>query len=402
MTPVRRRQRGAGVVVIAREEVEMNEDQKVRVWVQRFTDRDTLVLQWHDPETGKRRSKSAGTSDPDGAEAARRDLEYELNHGLHWQASDMPWPRFRQLFEAEYLTNLRPKTRERYADVLNLFEELARPGRLRSVGERSVSAFAAALRSKPTHGRAGMAPSTIRVTLQFLRTALAWAARQKLLPAVPAFPVVKVPRKKPQSVPAESFERILAVARDAEMRTFLLAGWLAGLRLNEAMCLSWEPAEDAPYLDLACNRIALPAEFVKAVEDQWVPIDPILRAALEALPEPHEGAVFRFTSGRTGRQIGLTGLSDRVIRLARRAGVRLTMHSLRRGFGCRYAGRVPAQVLQKLMRHANIATTMSYYANVDDAVEAAVLGDRRNTSRNTPPASSQAPPASGDVTPCQS
>jgi hypothetical protein len=50
------------------------------------------------------------------------------------------------------------------------------------------------------------------------------------------------------------------------------------------------------------------------------------------------------------------------------------MHSLRKGFGCRYAAKVPAQVLQKLMRHSNIKTTMDYYANVDDAVEQAVLG----------------------------
>jgi integrase len=61
------------------------------------------------------------------------------------------------------------------------------------------------------------------------------------------------------------------------------------------------------------------------------------------------------------------------------------MHSLRKGFGCRYAGKVPAQVLQRLMRHANIALTMTYYANVDDAVMAAVLGGERNSSRNTPP-----------------
>jgi hypothetical protein len=59
------------------------------------------------------------------------------------------------------------------------------------------------------------------------------------------------------------------------------------------------------------------------------------------------------------------------------------MKSLRRGFGCRYAGRVSAQVLQKLMRHSDIKITMDYYANVDDAVEAAVLGPHCNTSRNT-------------------
>jgi hypothetical protein len=57
------------------------------------------------------------------------------------------------------------------------------------------------------------------------------------------------------------------------------------------------------------------------------------------------------------------------------------MHSLRKGFGCYYAGKVPAQVLQKLMRHHSIRTTMDYYANVDQAAVDAVL--KRNSSRNS-------------------
>jgi integrase len=69
--------------------------------------------------------------------------------------------------------------------------------------------------------------------------------------------------------------------------------------------------------------------------------------------------------------------------MAKRAGVKLSMRSLRRGFGSRYAGKVPAQILQKLMRHSNITLTMTYYANVDDAVMDAVLGDKRNASRNS-------------------
>jgi integrase len=84
-------------------------------------------------------------------------------------------------------------------------------------------------------------------------------------------------------------------------------------------------------------------------------------------------------------------MSDRVVRLAKKAGVRLTMHTLRKGFGCRYAGKVPAQVLQKLMRHRRIKTTMDYYANVDAAVMEAVLGAKRNDSRNTSPATPDRP-----------
>ncbi|HEX5272519.1 MAG TPA: tyrosine-type recombinase/integrase, partial [Gemmataceae bacterium] len=82
-------------------------------------------------------------------------------------------------------------------------------------------------------------------------------------------------------------------------------------------------------------------------------------------------------------EIGLNGIGERVIRLAKKAGVRLTMHSLRKGFGCRYAGKVPAQVLQRLMRHANIQTTMAFYANVDEAVMNAVLGPKPNDLPNT-------------------
>jgi hypothetical protein len=64
------------------------------------------------------------------------------------------------------------------------------------------------------------------------------------------------------------------------------------------------------------------------------------------------------------------------------------MHTLRKGFGCRYAGKVPAQVLQKLMRHRNIKTTMDYYCNVDQAVMEAVLGIP-NSLPNTRPSDEQ-------------
>jgi hypothetical protein len=74
------------------------------------------------------------------------------------------------------------------------------------------------------------------------------------------------------------------------------------------------------------------------------------------------------------------------------------MHSLRKGFGCRYAGKVSAHVLQRLMRHASIKTTLDYYVNIDAAVEEAVKGPQcdspRNTSPTLPGGSQQALPAS--------
>ncbi len=98
----------------------------------------------------------------------------------------------------------------------------------------------------------------------------------------------------------------------------------------------------------------------------------MLRDALEGLPR-HGVRVFRFLNSR-GEELTDNGVSQKVTTLAKRAGVRMSMKTLRAGFGCRYAGKVSAHVLQPLMRHANIKTTMDYYANIDVAVEEAVLG----------------------------
>jgi len=85
---------------------------RVVVWVQHFADRPYLMLQWHDPETGQRRSKSAETADEAEAERKRTDLEYELNHGTYREASKLSWESFRDLFEREYVAGQRVKSRK--------------------------------------------------------------------------------------------------------------------------------------------------------------------------------------------------------------------------------------------------------------------------------------------------
>jgi integrase len=352
-------------------------EKRIHVWVQSFKACKNLMLQWYEPGTRRRHTKSAGTADPKAAETARADLESDLNHGRYRETSRMTWERFRELFGEEYLAGVRAGTRRCYANTFDVFEEVCKPTALRAVTERTVSRFVAGLRQRQTRNGIGCAPNTIKMRLEHLHKALVWAKGQKLIPEVPAFPAVKVPRKRPQPVPVETFERLLARADDPQLRVYLLCCWLAGLRLTEAFELEREPSEEFPWVDLGRERIVLPAEFVKADEDQWVPLDPVLREALDALPR-HGRKVFRFTHLQTGRPVGKHAVASRVIRLAKLAGVRLNVKALRRGFGCRYAAKVSAHVLQKLMRHSDIKVTMDYYANIDQAVEEAVLGPRHD------------------------
>jgi integrase len=349
--------------------------ERVKVWVQEFTDRKHLMLQWHDPDTGRRKSKTAKTADPKEADKHRADLEYELNHGKYQATSRMEWEQFREMFEAEYAAGKRERTQEKFGTVFDVFEAICHPRQLARVTERTLSLFVKGMREKRrSNGKIGLAPVTIKNYLIALKTALGWAAKQKLIQAVPEFPEVSVAKRKPQPIPADLFERLLDVAPDDRWRAFLLCGWWAGLRLSEAKHLRRRPSEKFPWLDLDAGRIVLPAEFAKSAEDQWVPLHPILREALERVPNVGD-EVFPFVSRKTGGPLTRNGVTNFVLLLARRAGVKLSMHQLRKGFGCRVAkklGKGNAPILHRLMRHSSMQITMDYYASVDDALHDAI------------------------------
>jgi integrase len=334
------------------------------------------MLQWHDPVTGKRRSKSADTHIPAVAEMKRTELEYELKRGLYQEPGKLDWESFRQMFEDEYLAGLRPRSREKYQTVLDVFEQIINPRKLGSVTERTISLFVKGMRERKQRklGKVGLEPITIHNYLIALKTALGWAVEQQLLPKLPKFPAIKVPKKKPQPVAAESFERLLAKAPDDLWRAFLLCGWWAGFRFSEALHLHWEASDRYPWIDFDRNRLVLPAVFAKSVEDQAVPIHTTLRAALEALPRG-TGRVFRFPSQRKGQFLAWRTVSHKIKHFAKQAGVKLTMHKLRKGFGCRVAkqlGKGNAPILHELMRHSSMQITMDYYASVDDALQDAI------------------------------
>jgi hypothetical protein len=153
------------------QEVTMQE-KRITVYVLWPDDRPSAQLQWVDPDTGRRKSKSARTADPDAAETARSDLEYELNHGKYQEASRMSWERFRELFEEEYVAGTKPKSRAAFAQVLDRFERLCNPRLLRGVSERTLSSFVASMRREKKRGVGGYSPKTMHTSLQLLRSAL--------------------------------------------------------------------------------------------------------------------------------------------------------------------------------------------------------------------------------------
>jgi integrase len=332
---------------------------RITVYLLRPKDRPTWQLQWADPDTGRRRTRSSDTSDPERAERARAYLEYELNHGLAREPSKMPWAEFRRQYEVEKLPTLRPGTRDKARSVFDSFETFIGDLKLGDIAERVISRYAVRLREL------GRKAPTVHGHLAYLRAALEWAGDQKLIPAAPKVVMPKLPKKtKIRKITAEEFERLIACAPDETWRAFLCVAWYSGMRRCEMLDLHWRGDEGMPWIDFSINRIWIPAEYNKSDADQWVPMHPDLAEAL---------GPFRKDRGRIFRLGSCPGAASRKFRrIARKAGLKITLHDLRRSFGSRYAAVVPAQVLRRLMRHADIKTTLDFYTDIDDVLEEAI------------------------------
>jgi integrase len=331
----------------------------VTVWAQKFPDRDHLVLCWHDKTTGRRKTKTAGTSDKKAADKKARELEYEINKGIHREPSKTKWEDFIETYTAEKLSGNRPGTRAKAAVVFRSFADHACPKNLGAIDARMLSQYATTLRT------AGRSPATIHGHLAYLQAALNWAVEQKFIDEMPTVKLPKLPKKSiVRTITTEEFERLVAAAPDERWRAFLWTAWLTGMRRTEMLDLHWQD-DGRPWVDFGQSRIWIPAAYNKADADQWMPMHPDLVKVLA----PHRQA--------RGRLFPLaahpSGVTTMFAKLAKKAGVRVTLHDLRRSFGSRYASKVPAPVLQRLMRHANIQTTLAFYTNVENVLDEAIL-----------------------------
>jgi integrase len=185
----------------------------------------------------------------------------------------------------------------------------------------------------------GMRPATICGHLAYLKAALRWAAHQKLIHAVPRIEMPKVPKRRNIcKITPKEFAHLLDKAPDDFWRTYIATAWYSRMRRNEMLELTRD-STGASQLDFQSRRIILLAAYKKSDDDQWVPLHPELAEVLQALPR-EAGHIFPFRGDP--RQV-----SKKFAWIADAAGLKITLHDLRRSFGSRYASVVPAPALQR-------------------------------------------------------
>jgi integrase len=350
---------------------------EIKVKVNSYGPGRPLGLVWFCPVSGRKKAKSAGTSDWREAERLAGELEKELLAGRYAPPSRIAWAEFRERYTAEHLASLKPKTARNTGYALDAVERHLNPDRLCKVNAAALSTFQSKLRAT------GIRETTIAGTLRYVKAALGWAASVGMIPAVPKVVMPKGSkgrRMKGGAVVAEQFERMIAAVpkirpKDApEWQRFLTGLWLSGLRLSEAVALSWD--DSALFaVDLSGHhpRFRIKGEAQKSGRDELLLMTRDFAEFLLRTPEAERaGRVFRLNWAGTSAPLCLGGVGDVVSAIGKRAGVVVnpvdrktaSAHDLRRAFATRWARRVAPAILQRLMRHASIQTTMGFYVDL--------------------------------------
>lgn len=332
--------------------------------------RKYLYMRYIDPETGTEHARSTKKTVRRDAERQAGKWEKELNEGTYKAPSRLSVGEFREKYQTEKLSGLSANYQASMHATFEHFESIIGESLLLSrITSEVASRFQSGLREK------GISETTIRTYLKHFKAALSWAVELELIRSVPKIALPPNARKKSRMkgrpISDEEFKRMLSSAEAvrpsdfADWQRYLTGLWLSGLRLGESLKLSWDDDDDFS-VDLYGRRprFKIQLEGQKARRDELLPMTPDFAIwLLETPPETRYGRVF--TPG--GYQ------QDKVMRvvsaIGTKAAVRVggkkhaTAHDLRRSFGTSWSLKVRPPVLQKLMRHADIKTTMEYYVS---------------------------------------
>ena len=152
----------------------------IKVSVVEFSDRKFYMMQFVDPVTGRKRTRSTKVErtgrkrERIEAERVAGKFESELREGRFRESSKLTWAEFRERYDVEKLASLSRHSQQAADTTFNHLERLFNPKLLSSVPQ-VLGRFQAKLRGE------GMAETSIATHLRHLRPALNWAFRQKLL-----------------------------------------------------------------------------------------------------------------------------------------------------------------------------------------------------------------------------
>lgn len=358
----------------------------IKVHVRFKGDHRNLLLYYIDPRTGREVSKSAGTRELREADKAAARWEDELKQ--YRGESDDGWLYFRERFREEHLATLSRRSHGSYRTALNHFERLMGQIPMSEITARTIGDFQSKLlaEKRPL--------SSIRNYLTHIRAAVNWANEVEMIDRAP---MVKLPKQvtrqfmRGRPLTEVEYKRMLkacdALEDGQDWRRMLELLWLSGMRLGEAIALSW--TKPPIVVDLEGGeypQILFYGEANKSRRDDAVPMTPELVAWLQKTPpKARKGLVAPV------RLETLERISEQITAIGKAAAVTVndqdkwaSAHDLRRSFGTRWARLVMPMTLQRMMRHSELSTTLKYYVGLSSADAARAIWEAAGVPASVP------------------
>lgn len=205
------------------------------------------------------------------------------------------------------------------------------------------------------------APSTVNLSMNAMKTFYRLMAPDKN--AMDGLRNMKEPRRLPVVLSLSEVQRMISVLRNLKHRAIVMLLYSAGLRLNE--CISLRP------IHIESSRMKVRVEQGKGKKDRYTILS---ESTLETLREYFKSFKPKqwLFEGRDAKQYGCRSVGKIVSNAARKAGIEkaVSPHTLRHSFATHLleAG-VALPVIQKLLGHSSIKTTMIYLHVTEPLVE---------------------------------
>jgi integrase len=362
--------------------------------------RKYLYLRYTDPVTGQKIEKSSGTAKKREAIKAAGEWQAELQNGLATKNARLKWSVFRESYQEHVEATLSSGTADKTSVMFNTVADVMKPDSVQRITAQWISRFQSELL------KSSREPSTVEGYCRHLKAALNWGKGQGLITSVPLFNPLKKARTaklmKGRPITLEEYERMLQAVTDHLSPKqhgsvkFLIEGlWLSGLRLNEALGLTWDQWADGIRVDTSGEyvKLLIPSESEKGGRDRVYPVTPDFAELLRAVPKDQRtGFVFNPVTRKN-----VSHRLDTVCKLVSEVGAKACVkvdqkkgkavyasaHDLRRSFGYRWSRKVSTMVLKELMRHASVTTTEKYYVDIDADSTGALLAALGDTSVDT-------------------
>jgi integrase len=197
----------------------------------------------------------------------------------------------------------------------------------------------------------------------FLRMAINKVAIKSGIVTQNAAALADTPRKtrqaqKPRLTP-EDLTRILNSEDDPTRRAMYLTIATTGLRVGEAMMLTWSEIkrrEDGYWIELTQSKTEEGLEPIPIPSTTWTEIEALGKRAVFVFPNS------------VGTPYDQPNLRRQWLKALSKAGVQETnIYKLRHLFGTVHARNVSDVVLKRLMRHTDVRTSKQYYATALEA-----------------------------------